>query len=114
MVVARLLANGNQCHKQLIELALGNPNGDRTPSPPCGNCAVCSTENSIWLPLYKEGVQLILFDVFTQPRFVGGRYAMKEVAKGITKYPNASCHLFSVQSDQAPQLLEMLIKYCLL
>ena len=27
---------------------------------------------------------------------------MKEVARGITKYPNAPHHLFSVQSDKSP------------
>ena len=100
MAVAILLANGTTCHKQLIELALGNPNGDRTPQPRCGNCAVCNPDNEMWPPLCKEGVRLVLFDVFTQPQFVGGKYSVKEVAKGISKYPNANRHLFSrIQSN---------------
>ena len=103
-VVARLQAHGTQCHKQLIELALENPNSDRTPSPPCGNCGICSADNEMWPPLCKEGVRLVLFDVFTQPQFVGGKYVVKEVAKEIMKYPNASRHLFSVNSDKAPTI----------
>ena len=33
--VVKLLANPFKCHKQLIEEALGNPDGDRTPFTPC-------------------------------------------------------------------------------
>ena len=39
MDVMKLLANPFSCHKQLIESALGNPQGDRTPTPPVVNAA---------------------------------------------------------------------------
>ena len=54
--VMKLLANLFSCHKQLIESALGNPQGDRTPVPPCGKCSVCDNDITMWPALCKPGV----------------------------------------------------------
>ena len=104
LAVAQLLGNGITCHKELVEIALGNPLGDRTPSPPCGKCTVCNCENKLWPPVCKEGVCLVLFDIFTQPRLVEESYTVNNVASGIRKYQNISYHFFSIRSDKVPSL----------
>ena len=69
---------------------VGNPLGDRTPSPPCETCTVCNCESELLPPVCKEGVHLVLFDILTQPRLVDGSYTVENVAGGIRKYPNIS------------------------
>ena len=64
--VIRVLSNPYHCHKQRLEIYLGNPSpdADKMPFPPCSMCSVCREDKEMWLSLCIEGVQLVISDVF--------------------------------------------------
>ena len=98
--VVKLLGNSKTCHKQLLKIALGNPTGDRTPFPPCGRCSVCRVDIDMWPPLCKQGIWLIIFDVFAGGNAINGKHTVKNVFDAICNYPDSSKHLFSSRSTK--------------
>jgi len=102
--VVKLLANPFKCHKQLIEEALGNPDGDQAPFPPCYKCSVCNVEVEMWPPICKPGVRLVIFDIFASGTMIKGHHTMENVSNAIRAYPNASKHLFCTRSTKQPAL----------
>ena len=102
--VVKLVGNSKRCHKQLLEIALGNPTGDRTQFPPCGRCSVCREDVDMWPLLCKEGVQLVVFDVFAGGNAINGKHTMENVSDAIRNYPDSSKHLFSSRSTKKPSL----------
>ena len=100
--VIRILANPFECHKQLIEILLGNPNNDapREAFPLCGLCSVFCCDVEMWPSLCMEGVQLVLSDVFNN---VQGLRTMDNVRDAIKIYPNANRHLCGVNSNAQPK-----------
>ena len=104
MNVMVLLTNPFCCHKQLIEEALGNPDGDRTAWPPCFKCSVFNVNFKMWLSVCKPGVRLVIFDVFTSGSLISGYHTMENVSDALRAYPEASKHLFTVRSVKQPLL----------
>ena len=102
--VVKLLGNAKTCHKQLIELAMGNLDGNRTPFPPCGRCSVCKDDVEMWPPLCKEGIRLIVFNVFAGGNAINGKYTMENVGDAIINYPDSMKHLFSSRRTKKPSV----------
>ena len=102
--VVKFLANPFKCHKQLIEEALGNPDGDRTPFAPCFKYSVCNVDVKMWPPLCKPRVRLVIFDIFASGSMISGHHAIENVSNAIRGYPDASKDLFGNRSTKAPAL----------
>ena len=101
-----ILANPFQCHKQLIEMMLGNPYNeeDRDPFPACGMCTVCQRDIEMWPALCMEGVQLVVCDVFNTAQ---GKKNLENIKEYIKKYPDAQKHLFGINSSATPKPIEI-------
>ena len=104
--VISILANPFQCHKQLIEMLLGDPDDDAShePFPSCGYCSVCNHNVEMWPALCMEGCQLVLSDVFSS---IQGNKNLNNITNAIKRYPNAQRHLFGVNSDAEPKPIEI-------
>ena len=100
--VLRILADPYQCHKQAIEQLLGNLDDgvSQNPFPICGTCSVCRRNFKMWPPLCKEGVQLVVINVFNSIQELKD---VENVHNEIKKYPNAQRHLFGINSDAPPK-----------
>ena len=100
--IITILADPYQCHKQAIEQLLGSSEDgiSRDPFPICGLCSVCQRNFEIWPLLCKEGVQLVVMDVFNS---IQGTKDVDNVWNEIKKYPNAQRHLFGINSSAPPK-----------
>ena len=104
--VAQTLSNPLRCHKQLIEEALSDNEGDRTAVGPCSKCSVHKDDVLLWQLLYNENVCLVLFDAFlgNGNSAVSGKKTMDILYKAIRTYPSAAKHLFTTNSEKAPSI----------
>ena len=104
--VVRILADPFQCHKQAIEQLLGNSDNkvSQEPFPTCGSCSVCRRNVEMWPPLWKEGVQLVVIDVFNSIQELKN---VENVCNEIKKYPKAQRHLFAVNSNAQPKPIDV-------
>ena len=104
--VIRILANPFQCHKQLIEMMLGNPynNDERDPFPACGMCTVCRCDVEMWPALIMEGVQLVVCDVFNTAQ---GKKNLENIKECIKNYPDAQKYVFGINSSLTPKPIDI-------
>ena len=104
--VCTILADPFQCHKQAIEQLLGcsDESVSQDLFPACGSCSVCKHNFEIWPALCKEGVQLVVIDVFNS---IQQMKDVDNVRNEIKKYPNAQRHLFGINSDTQPRPIDL-------
>ena len=104
--LVRILADPYQCHKQAIGQLLGNYDNEvsQEPYPICGACSVCRRNVEMWPPLCKEGVQLVIIDVFNS---IQELKSVENIRNEIKKYPNAQRHLSVVNSNAQPKPIDV-------
>ena len=56
----------------------------------------------MWPPVCKEGIRLVVFDVFAGGNAINGKYKMENVGDAIRNYPDSMKHLFFSQSTKKP------------
>ena len=119
-VMLAMLVVPTHCLKSVLTHKCANPflHVQGTPiylPPPClYSCSFCCNKyNDLCPPLVRDGVFLVLMDLFLGDNIIAGDITFVPVLLDkIKKYPNSDCILFGVNSDKEPALVtikEMLL-----